>query len=94
MSERRFLWYIAAVCCSLVAVARGMVARAETPAVVVSDVPVTVGQTMQNDASLADVVFVDRATGWAVGDRGVIWHTSDGGRSWQLQASGVTSTLR
>ena len=48
---------------------------------------------MQNDASLADVAFVDRATGWAVGDRGVIWHTVDGGKTWQLQASGVTCRL-
>ena len=36
---------------------------------------------MQNDASLADVCFVDRSTGWAVGDRGVIWHTADGGQN-------------
>ncbi len=93
MNERQFLWhfaavYFAAVCCLL-----ADVARAELPAVIASDIPVTVGQTMQNDASLADVVFVDRATGWAVGDRGVIWHTADGGTTWQLQASGVTCRL-
>ncbi|MEX2091397.1 MAG: YCF48-related protein [Pirellulales bacterium] len=93
MSERRFLWHVAAASYLFATVAGGIVARAQAPAVVASDVPVTVGQTMQNDASLADVVFVDRATGWAVGDRGVIWHTSDGGKSWRLQASGVTCRL-
>ena len=36
------------------------------------------------DAELADVCFVDAQRGWAVGDRGVIWHTADGGRRWQL----------
>src|SRR5688572_22592178 len=49
--------------------------------------------TMRQDARLADVCFVDPQTGWAVGDRGVIWHTADGGRTWRLQASGVTARL-
>ena len=48
---------------------------------------------MKNDASLADVCFVDRTSGWVVGDRGVVWHTEDGGQSWQLQSSGVTCPL-
>lgn len=69
------------------------VAVAEPAAVVATDVPVTVGETMQDDASLADVTFVDRQRGWAVGDRGVIWHTSDGGTTWQLQRSGVSCNL-
>ncbi len=47
-----------------------------------------------NDATLNDVYFVDAHFGWAVGDRGVIWHTEDGGRSWQLQTSGTVCTLR
>jgi len=48
---------------------------------------------MQSDAELADVWFVDPQTGWAVGDRGTIWHTGDGGGHWQLQHSGVTCRL-
>ena len=48
---------------------------------------------LQEDASLADVCFVDAQTGWAVGDRGVIWHTADGGQTWTLQNSGVTCRL-
>ena len=45
------------------------------------------------DAELVDVAFVDRWHGWVVGDRGVIWHTADGGRSWRLQPSGVDCHL-
>jgi photosystem II stability/assembly factor-like uncharacterized protein len=45
------------------------------------------------DAELAAITFVDADRGWAVGDRGVIWHTSDGGRTWRLQNSGVTCRL-
>jgi photosystem II stability/assembly factor-like uncharacterized protein len=48
---------------------------------------------VRGDAALADVCFVDQQHGWAVGDRGVIWHTRDGGRQWALQRSGVTCRL-
>ncbi|HUT93840.1 MAG TPA: YCF48-related protein [Thermoguttaceae bacterium] len=48
---------------------------------------------MRADARLADVSFVDPEHGWAVGDRGTIWHTADGGQSWQLQPSGVACRL-
>jgi len=48
---------------------------------------------MRGDARLADVCFVDPRHGWAVGDRGVIWHTDDGGANWQLQQSGVSCPL-
>ena len=42
-----------------------------------------------DDADLHSVHFVDRLTGWAVGDRGVIWHTPDGGESWNRQSAKV-----
>ncbi len=45
------------------------------------------------DACLRSVWFVDPDRGWAVGDRGVIWRTVDGGRQWQLQTSGVACRL-
>lgn len=48
---------------------------------------------MRADARLAEVTFVDLQHGWAVGDRGAIWHTDDGGQSWRLQASGVGCRL-
>ena len=46
------------------------------------------------DARLNDLCFVDVQHGWAVGDRGVIWHTDDGGQHWQQQASGVDCNLQ
>src|SRR5690606_13949761 len=47
-----------------------------------------------DDAGLHDVQFVGQRRGWAVGDRGVIWRTDDGGESWQRLASGVDCPLR
>jgi len=48
---------------------------------------------MRADARLGDVCFVSPTTGWAVGDRGTIWHTDDAGQSWRLQDSGVGCPL-
>src|SRR5262245_14915048 len=48
---------------------------------------------MLPDAELTAVTFIDADRGWAVGDRGVIWHTTDGGRTRKLQNSGVTCRL-
>ena len=42
-----------------------------------------------DDAALHAVQFVDRDEGWAVGDEGVVWHTIDGGRTWERQPTGV-----
>jgi photosystem II stability/assembly factor-like uncharacterized protein len=46
------------------------------------------------DAPLRAVQFVDDQEGWAVGDEGVIWHTIDGGQSWERQPTGVRASLR
>jgi len=54
---------------------------------------VSAADPAQNDARLHDLCFVDAQHGWAVGDRGVIWNTSDGGRVWRLQPSGVSCPL-
>jgi photosystem II stability/assembly factor-like uncharacterized protein/tetratricopeptide (TPR) repeat protein len=59
----------------------------------VAQQPAGPANPMLSDAQLADVTFVDRAHGWAVGDRGVIWHTADGGHNWTLQRSGVECRL-
>lgn len=48
---------------------------------------------MLPDAELTAITFVSADEGWAVGDRGVIWHTRDGGKTWKLQTSGVTCRL-
>jgi photosystem II stability/assembly factor-like uncharacterized protein len=45
------------------------------------------------DAELNDVFFLDPDRGWAVGDRGAIWHTDDGGRHWRLQDAPVPCRL-
>ena len=50
------------------------------------------GPAMFDDAELHDVTFVDADHGWAVGDRGAIWKTDNGGQSWTLVPSGVTCT--
>src|SRR5258707_2187752 len=47
-----------------------------------------------DDAPLHAVQFVDRNEGWAVGDDGVVWHTIDGGKSWERQPTGVRASLR
>jgi photosystem II stability/assembly factor-like uncharacterized protein/tetratricopeptide (TPR) repeat protein len=47
-----------------------------------------------DDAPLRAVQFVDRNEGWAVGDEGVVWHTIDGGATWERQATGVRASLR
>ncbi len=39
---------------------------------------------MLADAELTDVFFIDPEYGWAVGDRGVVRVTRDGGQSWRL----------
>lgn len=48
---------------------------------------------MLEDAELTDVFFLDSDRGWAVGDRGVIWSTEDGGRHWQLSDSPVNCRI-
>jgi len=52
-----------------------------------------VPESLRDDASLHAVTFADVDRGWAVGDRGVIWHSDNGGDSWQPQASGTTRPL-
>ncbi len=44
---------------------------------------------MLDDAELTDVFFLDPDQGWAVGDRGAILRTEDGGRHWQVQRVGA-----
>lgn len=43
------------------------------------------------DAGLTDVLFLDPDRGFAVGDRGAIWRTEDGGRHWRLVPSPVAA---
>ncbi|MEM7312575.1 MAG: YCF48-related protein, partial [Planctomycetota bacterium] len=49
--------------------------------------------TWIDDADLHAVHFVNESLGWAVGDRGAIWHTSDG-QNWERQRSPIGDSLR
>lgn len=67
-------------------------ARADSAQTSVS--PRMAASPLQQDASLYDVQFVGTRHGWAVGDRGSIWHTDDGGQSWALLPAPTQATLR
>lgn len=41
-----------------------------------------------DDATIRAIDFVGRDRGWAVGDRGVVWKTVDGGNSWSFVSLG------
>lgn len=38
----------------------------------------------QDDATIHDLTFIGKSTGWAVGDHGTVWRSTDAGQSWQL----------
>jgi hypothetical protein len=42
---------------------------------------------------LHGIAFADRRSGWAVGEGGAIFHSTDGGETWDPQPSGTTVTL-
>ena len=69
----------------------GVLATDVVVALVAKGFAATLGQ---GDARLVDVCFVDAKHGWAVGDRGTIWHTDNGGRNWRLQSSRVACNLK
>ncbi|MDR3610944.1 MAG: YCF48-related protein [Ignavibacteriaceae bacterium] len=43
--------------------------------------------------NLQKVVFIDSLTGWAIGDSGLIIHTSNGGMNWDIQNSNIDLDL-
>ena len=52
------------------------------------------GSPLLDDANLHAVQFLGPKIGWAVGDRGVIRKTEDGGATWQFVSSPVDCPLR
>jgi photosystem II stability/assembly factor-like uncharacterized protein len=48
----------------------------------------------ESHGGLWDIDFAGPRLAWIVGDAGAIETTTDGGQTWQAQASGVTETLR
>jgi photosystem II stability/assembly factor-like uncharacterized protein len=49
--------------------------------------------SQQSRLKLNSIAFADPRFGWTVGDRGKIFATIDGGRTWITQESGVTADL-
>ncbi|HEX3148135.1 MAG TPA: YCF48-related protein [Gemmataceae bacterium] len=47
-----------------------------------------------SDAALRTIQFADENEGWAAGDDGVMWHTIDGGKTWERQPTGTRAALR
>ena len=50
-------------------------------------------QSGVEDALLCKAAFIDREKGWAVGIKGTILHSVDGGRTWVMQNSGTEKNL-
>ncbi|MDP1564627.1 MAG: YCF48-related protein, partial [Pirellulaceae bacterium] len=55
--------------------------------------PVNDRQLLMSPGHLNDIAFVDAQTGVAIGNQGVIWRTSDGGRRWSAVRTEWTGDL-
>jgi photosystem II stability/assembly factor-like uncharacterized protein len=55
--------------------------------------PLSFPPEMLEDAELTAICFVDADQGWAVGDKGIIVHSEDGGRNWKVQPAPVSCRL-
>ncbi|CAN7462568.1 YCF48-related protein [Variovorax sp. LjRoot130] len=64
------------------------------PAAAPTTAPERLPEAPRADAKLNAVYFVTASTGWAVGDRGTVLTTRDGGSTWVAQSSGVDDDLR
>jgi hypothetical protein len=51
-------------------------------------------QSSQTKNNLYSIKFVDEKIGWAVGAKGTVLHTTDGGKVWNLAKVKTTATLR
>ncbi len=60
-------------------------------------IPATVvaqGTLHFGDAPIRCIQFADENEGWAAGDDGVMWHTINGGKTWERQSTGTRASLR
>lgn len=58
-----------------------------------ADQPLSFPPEMLEDAELTDICFADADQGWAVGDKGIIVHSEDGGRHWAVQSVPLSCRL-
>lgn len=65
-----------------------------TPAILRSDDGGRNWAVQWTGVGLNGICFVDTSRGWAVGGRGTIVNTADGGRHWNIQPSQVTTVLQ
>jgi photosystem II stability/assembly factor-like uncharacterized protein len=89
-------WWLCAQSLALVCVVACVVGWIGSPAVAVGQCPLVLEEMppeWADDATLRDVFFHDSRRGWAVGDRGVVLRTVDGGRSWNRVRVPVTASL-
>src|SRR5262249_49171508 len=49
---------------------------------------------LQDDARLNDVQLLGARLGWAAGEQGVVWQTTDGGETWKFKRTPVSGSLR
>lgn len=75
---------------SLVAIAATLMLACQTPATASSKLPLT----WRDDAALHDVQFVGTHIGWAAGDHGALWQTTDAGQTWTLLETNTTASIR
>jgi len=50
-------------------------------------------RAVETDKNLRAIYFVDSMTGWAAGDAGVVYRTTDGGKSWKPLLSGAAANI-
>jgi photosystem II stability/assembly factor-like uncharacterized protein len=75
------------------AIATPAVAEALTEFSINNDNWKIVRRSAETDKNLRSIYFVDAMTGWAAGDAGTVYRTTDGGRSWKPLLSGAPANI-